>query len=65
TGKLVSGARHYIPNAIEYGHAKRGGGTVAARSYLRTAFDATKNQALQTVNTVLDNGIARAYNSAG
>ena len=65
-GKLVGGKRHYIPNAIEYGHAGPGnaGGpkTVAPISYLRPAFDSNVGRAESLIRMKLFDGIERAFN---
>lgn len=60
---------YYIPNAIEYGHAFPGAGgrkgagkDVAARPFIRPAFDATKHQAKQIAEQELKAAIDREEN---
>ncbi|KKN41059.1 hypothetical protein LCGC14_0727090 [marine sediment metagenome] len=63
--RKTSGRRHYIPNAIEYGHAFPGqsGGakSVAAIPYLRTAFDRNVRNAERTIRRTLFSDIERAW----
>lgn len=61
-GKVVGGKRHYIPNAIEYGHVKRGGsGRVAPNPYLRPAFDSNVFLSKRLMRRELFSGIERAW----
>lgn len=48
------GVRHYIPNAIEYGHD-----SAAPIPYLRRAFESTKTQAGLTLQEQLRKGIIK------
>jgi hypothetical protein len=61
------GRRHYVPNAIEYGHAApgdaRGAKTVPARPYLRPAFDSRKGRATKLVHKTLIDGVEREWKS--
>jgi hypothetical protein len=61
------GRRHYIPNAIEYGHAAPGdaGGVkiVEERPYIRPAFDTTKAGATNAVRHTLTVEIEREWKS--
>ena len=64
-GKIVGGRRYYIPNAIEYGHAfpgKAGGSKgVAAKPYMRPAFDSKRAAAARTMERELFDNIERAW----
>ncbi|HUV67479.1 MAG TPA: HK97 gp10 family phage protein [Sedimentisphaerales bacterium] len=67
TRKQVVGRRHYIPNAIEYGHAfpGRGGGKnppkdVAAVGYMRKAYHSQGSGATQIVIREMKVGVERA-----
>lgn len=64
TGR-TTGKRHYIPNAIEYGHAFPGqaGGakSVAAIPYLRSAFDSNVARAELVMRRELFSGVERAW----
>jgi hypothetical protein len=63
--RKTTGARHYIPAAIEYGHAFPGqaGGTkqVAAIPYLRSAFDVHVGRAQTVMRRELFSGIERVW----
>jgi hypothetical protein len=60
-----SGARHYIPAAIEYGHAAPydagGPKTVAPIPFMRTAVDSEKERAMQRTMAVLKYGIESEF----
>jgi len=64
--KTADGEEHYIPNAIEYGHAAPGdaGGAkiVPAKSFVRTAYDETKEKALLTINKQIGEDIFTDWN---
>ena len=49
-----AGKRSYIPAAIEYGHDG-----VPANSFMRAAFDTTKNQAVHVITTEVRAGIQK------
>lgn len=44
---------HKYAHLVEYGHAKKGGGTVAAKPFMRPAFEQTKGQMQTTLGVVL------------
>jgi hypothetical protein len=66
TKRVSGGKRYYIPAAIEYGHAFPGRGRggrkgapkdVAARAYMKPAFEATKDRVIAVITQEIHHGL--------
>lgn len=55
--RFVWNRRHYmLVHLLEFGHAKRGGGRVAARPHLRPAYDKHVPKLLDDIRRIIRNG---------
>lgn len=57
TRRIVWNKKHYmIVHLLEFGHAKRGGGRVAARPHLRPAYDKHASKLPDEIKRIIRNG---------
>ena len=57
TKRIVWNRRHYmLVHLLEFGHAKRGGGRVAARPHLRPAYDKHAGNLPDEIKRIIRNG---------